>query len=552
MEACPTTIGLKEFVPALAESEQRYKRLLAATTDYIYSVEFNHGNPSTTHGPGCEAVTGYSPAEFASDSYLWYRVIHDEDRPAVMAQVNLILNDKTPKPIEHRIVHKNGGIHWIRNTPIPHRNDEGRLLGYDGLISDITERKEAENALRLSQERLALVIEGSSDGIWDWDVITGQIYFSPRWKEMLGYDGDEIQNTFLAWKQLLHPDDCERTISSFRNYFSGQTETHEIEHRLHHKDGTYRWILTRGVALRDPEGTPLRMAGSTVDITELKLAAERLKQANVRLALREQTLKRLVRKLQAARKKLEETQLELIQAAKLESLGTLAAGVAHEVKNPLQTILLGLDYLGSRLGVADKNLTVTLNDMHDAVNRANTIIRELLTLSANSDFHLVQQNLNQLIDCSLLLIKNSLVTSHIKLKLELSPNLPRVPVDSSKMEQVFINVFINSIQAMNTGGTLTVRSREFQLDEASAREPVFRRFKPGACLVVTEVQDTGPGLSGTVLARVFDPFFTTKPVGVGTGLGLSVAKKIVEAHGGNIEIKNAPGGGALVVIVLKP
>lgn len=546
MEPNPSTVEL-----ALADCEKRYQRLLAATSDYVYSVEFNHGDPSTTHGPGCEAVTGYSPAEFANDAYLWYRVIHDEDRPAVMAQVDLILKDKLPAALEHRIFHKNGGIRWIRNTPIPHWSNVGKLQGYDGLISDITARKEAENRLRQSQERLALVIEGSSDGVWDWDVATGQTYFSPRWKSMLGYAEDEVQNTFEAWQGLLHPDDREVTLATVRNYFAGQRQTYELEHRLRHKDGTYRWILTRGAALRDADGKPLRMAGSHVDITERILAAERLKKANEKLAARECILKRLVLKLKASHQELKKAQLELIQAAKLESLGTLAAGVAHEVKNPLQTILLGLDYLDSRLNQSDENIIVTLSDMRDAVKRANTIVRELLILATNSDFQRVPEDINGLIGRSLLLVKNALNSSQIEVKQELASSLPRLPLDIPKMEQVFINLFLNSLQAMSHGGTLTIRTRELRLAEPAAREPFYRKFQPGQTLVVTEVQDTGTGLNETVLGRVFDPFFTTKPVGVGTGLGLSMAKKIIDAHDGNIEIKNATGGGALVVIVLK-
>lgn len=537
----------------LSECERRYQRLLSATSDYVYSAELNDGITTTAHGPGCEAVTGYMTAEFAADAYLWYRIIHPEDRSRVTAHIEAILRNKMPMaPLEHRIIHKNGSVRWIKNTTIPHRNDRDELLGYDGLISDITERKEAELALRANQERLALVIEGSFDGIWDWDVATGQGYLSPRWKSMLGYAEGEIQNTFAAWEQLLHPDDRRRISAAIeRNFFLSGSKTYEFESRLRHKDGSYRWILTRGAVVRDAQGKPLRMAGSHVDITERKLAAEKLQEANARLAIREKVLKKLVRQLRASHRKLEETQSELIQAEKFESLGTLAAGVAHEVKNPLQTILLGLDYLGSRPEPAEENVALTLNEMRDAVSRANLIVRELLTFSANSDIHLAPQDWGGLIDRSLLLVKNSLVSSHIRVALELPAELPEMLVSPAKMEQVFINIFLNSIQAMPAGGTLTVRSRLCQLDESGAREPLFRKFNPGERLLVTEVQDTGPGLTEIELTRAFDPFFTTKPVGVGTGLGLPVAKKIIEAHGGNMEIKNAPGGGALVAMVLK-
>ena len=314
---------------ALRESEQRYKRLLAATTDYIYTVNIEHGlSRSTYHGPGCEAVTGYSPADFANDPYLWYRIIYDEDRPAVMAQVSRILHGEQPPPLEHRIICRDGSLRWIRNTTIPHCDEQGTLAAYDGLISDITGRKRADQALRESEERLALVIRGSNDGIWDWNLITNETYFSPRWKSMLGFEDHEIENRFSSWEQLIHPDDRDAALARLRAYFAGELPVYELEHRLRHKDGSYRWILARGVVLRDSSGKPLRMAGSHLDVTELKNAAERLKQAN---------------------RELKETQGQLIQAARFESMGTLAAGVAHEVKNPLQTILMGLYYLSQKL-----------------------------------------------------------------------------------------------------------------------------------------------------------------------------------------------------------
>jgi PAS domain S-box-containing protein len=704
---------------ALRESEQRYRRLLAATTDYIYSVDFHHDHSiNTTHGPGCEAVTGYSPGEFATDPYLWYRVIYEEDRPAVMAQVTRIMNGDVPPPLEHRVIHKNGGIRWISNTPIPHRDSTGHLLGYDGLISDITNRKRAEQfltsqytvtrdlaealsleealpkvlrdigtilfwdrgaywsaeagsgtlhrlavwfstppplqeargqpaatssgsgivrsvlssgepawvpnldlaphlasetappnsglhcgcavpvralgdivgvleffnresrpvdphmlqvltglaaqislfieqeraeqALRQSQERLALVIQGSNDGIWDWDVATGQAYFSPRWKSMLGYDDDEIENTFTAWEQLLHPEDHEKAVAGIRAYFAGETTSFELVHRLRHKDGTYRWILARGVVLRDAGGKPLRMAGSHVDLTERKLAEGRMEKTCAKLAVREAVLKKILRKLRTSHRALKEAQLHLIQAAKLESVGTLAAGVAHEVKNPLQTILMGLDFVCQKVPADDRDLTDTLTDMRDAVKRASSIIRELLVFSSDTDFQTRPENLNSLIERSLRLLNPGLLAAQTEVVRNLDPQLPRVSIDDNKIQQVFINLFLNAVQAMPSGGTLTLTTRTLRMDgSASAPSPLFRRFEAGDTLVVAEVEDTGHGIPEAALPQVFDPFFTTKPPGVGTGLGLSIAKKIVDLHGGEIQIRNRPSGGVAVAVALR-
>jgi two-component system, sensor histidine kinase and response regulator len=517
---------------ALRESEQRYKRLLAATTDYIYTVNIEHGlSRSTYHGPGCEAVTGYSPADFANDPYLWYRIIYDEDRPAVLAQVDRIMHGEQPPPLEHRIICRDGSLRWIRNTTIPHYDEQGTLAAYDGLISDITGRKQADQALRESEERLALVIRGSNDGIWDWNITTNETYFSPRWKSMLGYEDHEIENHFSSWEQLIHPDDRVAASARLRAYFAGELPVYELEHRLRHKDGSYRWILARGVVLRDSNGKPVRMAGSHLDVTELKNAAERLKQANLEL---------------------KETQGHLIQAARFESIGTLAAGVAHEVKNPLQTILMGLYYLSQKLVTPDDGVALALSDMRESVNRANAIVGDLLTLAKVTQFQLKSDNLNEIIQHCLRLLHNQLDAAGITAAVSLSQDLSCAQMDKSRIEQVFLNLFVNSIQAMPAGGTLTVTTRTLVLDgDATAIPPLYREFKAGERLIVAEVRDTGTGIKETDLPKVFDPFFTTKPVGVGTGLGLSMAKMIIDRHGGVVAIKNAEGGGVLVTVALK-
>jgi PAS domain S-box-containing protein len=668
----------KQAKQALEEVEQKYARLLGSVTDYVYTVTVAEGRPVTTsHGPGCEAVTGYTPEQFQADPFLWYRMIYADDRAVVSAQAERILHCQTPPPLEHRIVHKDGRVRWIRNTPVLHKDVRGRLVAYNGLISDITERKaveeqqrlsearlqaildhspavihlkdveghyilinrrfeqlfhltresivgklprdifpegtastlrnhdqkvlatltplefeetlpldgeprtyisvkfplldtacrpyalcgistditerkRAEIALRQSQERLALVIQGSSDGVWDWDLTTNQVYFSTRWKSMLGYAEDEVESHFSGWERLLHPEDGERAHACLQAYLSGQTPTYELEHRLRHKDGSYRWILARGVALRDAQGKPVRMSGSHVDLTARKEAEERLRRAYEELSQNEIALKSALQGLQTANEELKTTQLQLIQAAKMESVGTLAAGVAHEVKNPLQTILMGLDYLVRNLPAGNGNTTLVLNDMRDAVTRANTIVRELLQLSAATDFQLRAVDLNAVVDRALRLIQSELIASQVTVVRQLAAGLPPVRLDCNKMEQVFINLFINALQAMSPHGVLTVTTRDCHFgEELKLAGPAFAQFKPGEPLVVAEVHDTGTGIPEALLPKIFDPFFTTKPSGVGTGLGLSVAKKIMDFHGAAIHIRNHPLGGVVATLLFR-
>ena len=292
--------------------------------------------------------------------------------------------------------------------------------------------------------------------------------------------------------------------------------------------------------------------GVIVDITTRKQAEERYAAGLRGIGAEPGTLIDTVKQLKESHEQLEKTQLQLIQSAKMECIGTLAAGVGHEVKNPLQTILMGLDYVNNSLPQRTENVGLVLGDMRDAVVRADSIIRELLQLSADTAFELTQGDLNGLVERSLRLLNAELVAARTNVVCRLEPGLPPVRMDARKMEQVLLNIFINALQAMTQGGTLRVTTRSGRLGEdLQVNGSLADQFRPGERLVVAEVQDTGPGIDPQHLARIFDPFFTTKPVGKGTGLGLSVVKKIIDLHKGALEVLNAPEGGVVVILVLR-
>ncbi|MCF7731056.1 MAG: CHASE domain-containing protein [Akkermansiaceae bacterium] len=412
-----------------------------------------------------------------------------------------------------------------------------------------TEIRRQEEALRASEERLGMIIEGSNDGVWDWNVTTGEVYFSPRWKSMLGYDDHEIENNFTAWEALLHPDEKARALRVLNDYFGGKAPVYQLEHRLRHNDGSYRWILARGVVSRDPHGRPLRMAGSHVDLTDLKQAEWELRQANEELHSSQIQLRATLDELRNSHQELERTQLELIQAAKLESVGTLAAGVAHEVKNPLQIMVMGLDYLDLRFNSADETTHTTLNDMRDAVMRADAISRELLQFSKATGFSPIPSDLEGVLERSLWLIRADFNNPRVTLIKNLTGNLPLVLVDIQKIQQVFINLTLNALQAMDHEGILTISTACGRLERFLPSRPAINAgLQPADEVVVLRLVDTGPGIPAANLPQIFDPFFTTKGVGSGTGLGLSVVKKIIDLHGAVIHFQNAAQGGLEVTL----
>ncbi len=173
---------------------------------------------------------------------------------------------------------ESGGILSYWDSVLSPLIEEGRVVGIVDVTTDATERVEAFQELERTvgrlqerEERLALVMRGTNDGIWDWNIETDEVYFSPRWKGMLGYAEDEIEHRYQAWLRLIHPDDKERALGEIQRHLAGETILFKLEHRLRHKDGEYRWILARGVSVRDADGTPCRMVGSHTDVTARRL-----------------------------------------------------------------------------------------------------------------------------------------------------------------------------------------------------------------------------------------------------------------------------------------
>ena len=288
-----------------------------------------------------------------------------------------------------------------------------------------------------------------------------------------------------------------------------------------------RWELTTKVALQDDGGQIVGLLGINRDITDRKLAQEQLQQLNVDLA-RSQV------ELLATYENLKQAQTKLIQAEKLETIGRLAAGIAHEVRNPLATLLMGIGFVEDSLPPNTPVTDNVLNDMRDAIHRADAIICELLDFASPRQLDLSDEDVSAVAERALLLVRYELGHQRIEIVRAFTPGLPAQRVDRIRIEQVFVNLFINASHAMPDGGRLTVRTL---LSETGA--------------VVAEVCDTGRGIAMENLVKVFDPFFTTKPVGVGSGMGLAVAKSIMTRHGGDLTLANRPEGGVCARIIFQ-
>jgi PAS domain S-box-containing protein len=415
------------------------------------------------------------------------------------------------------------------------------------VVGGIIQRKRAEE----TRARLVAILEQTSDFVAIANAPDCHIlYMNPAGRKMIGVGQEEnltplvISDTHPEWANQMFRDEIIPTAIR-DGLWRGDCA-------FRHRDGQEIPVLMVVLAHKSPAGDVVHFSTISRDISERKLAEEQLLKAHAELTQNEAHLRKTLQELQASHEALKETELQLIQAAKLEAVGTLAAGVAHEVKNPLQTMLLGLDYLANNLRGLNDTTTTVLGDMRDAVTRANVIVRELLQLSAAKDFEPREEDLNALVERSLWLINHEIIALQINVVRKLGTDLPRVLLDRSKMEQVFLNLFHNALQAMSQGGVLTVTTRHRRFGEdLKLSGPGFAQFQPGELVVIAEVQDTGKGIPEDHLPKIFGPFFTTKPTGVGTGLGLSVVKKIMDLHGGAIDVRNAPRGGVVVTLMLR-
>ena len=529
---------------ALHQSEKHFRYLLESVTDYSYTVKLENGQPvKTIHSPGSLSITGYRPEDYEADSGLWYRMIHEEDRAAVEEQIKQVLRGETPPPLEHRLLHKGGQVRWVRNTVVPSRDRAGRLVAYEGLIADVTERKRAEEKLVTSEAFYHSLVQNLPQNIFRKDLKERFTFANQRFCAILGRALEEVigKTDF----DFFPPELAEKYQRDDRHVIrTGQT-FEAVEENVT-ANGAKTYVNVIKTPIYDAEGEVIGIQGIFWDITERKRFEEQLQAANEDLAKSESALRKSHEELKAA-------QLQLIQAEKMESIGTLAAGVAHEVKNPLAILMMGVNYLAKKFPPGDENLGLVLKEMKEAIGRADSITRGLLDFSAARQLSVKPHDLNNVIEQTLQLVRHELALKRIHLVKQFGPQLPSVAVDKTQLQQVFVNIFVNAIQAMTPEGTLTVRTYAKQLTETSHFEGL-RRVAPfwvGDRAVVAEVDDTGTGIPEEHLARIYDPFFTTKPTGVGTGLGLPVSKKIIELHGGSLDVKNMQAGGVRVTIMLK-
>jgi PAS domain S-box-containing protein len=389
--------------------------------------------------------------------------------------------------------------------------EKARLVRENRLYREHLE-KTAE-ALRASEERYALAVEGANDVIWDLNLTTGEAYHSKRFKSILGYEENEIPDNINAreWQERTHPDDYQRVIEARDSCLGGRVPILEVEFRVRHKDGGYRWVACRGACVRDSQGRPYRMAGSLTDITE--------------------------------HKKLEQ---QLLQSQKMESIGILAGGVAHEFNNLLTAISGYGQILQESIPADDELSQESIGNVLKAAERAAELTRSLLAFSRKQIIRPEPLQVDTIIGYVDKFIQR-VIGEDIEISVNLSGENLLVKADFGQIEQVLMNLATNARDAMPHGGRLCITTNKVVVKEGS--EARYDLSASGKYALIS-FADTGTGIDKESLGKIFEPFYTTKEVGKGTGLGLALVHGIIKQHNGSILVSSEMGKGTTFNIYL--
>ena len=410
---------------------------------------------------------------------------------------------------EFRCRDATGAVRWLREDVRVEPLAPGRWKAA-GVCTDVTEQREAEAALREREELLRLVSEAANDVIWSWDFSTGAFSHYGAIQAVLGGEPNDSSQDYEWWKARLHPEDQERVTSSFLAALEGPDSRWSSEYRFRKPDGTYSVLLDRAYCVRDNEGKPRRIVGAMMDVTRHRDAEERLHEAQ-----------------------------------KMEAVGRLAGGVAHDFNNMLAVINGYCELL-----LANRELPALarrpLEEVSKAGARAASLTRQLLAFGRKQLVTPEAVDLAEVVG-SIHQMLRALIGEHIRFEVSIHGMPGCVFADRGQLEQALVNLVVNARDAMPRGGRLSLEVREVEISESPADRP--GELTPGAYVLLT-VSDTGAGIPEEVLSHIFEPFFTTKAVGEGTGLGLATVYAIVQQCDGHVEVDSRPEYGTTFRIYL--
>jgi two-component system, cell cycle sensor histidine kinase and response regulator CckA len=471
----------------LRESEERYRTLIEDAVLGVYRT--TPGGSILMVNPALCKMLGYPSAEDLRKRNLEVDGFHPgSDREAFRAALE---GHDVVSGREAVWLKADGTSIVVRENARVVRDKSGNVLWYEGTVEDITEKKLAEDRLSQREEQFRMISENVSDMIALLDRDGKRVYNSPSYGRLLG-DPEKLRGTNSF--QEIHPEDRERMMQLFRQTVStgiGQ----RTEYRFVSADGAIRYIESQASTIKSKDGSVINVLIVSRDITEKKALDQ-----------------------------------QLLRSQRMESIGTLASGIAHDLNNVLSPIMMSIEMIRKKLpSPRDQRL---LDTVETSVRRGSDIVKQVLAFGRGVKGERINLQAKHVIS-EVFKIAGETFPKTIELEKELPKDLWTISADPTQMHQVILNMCVNARDAMPEGGKLTVAAENVVLDENYARMNIESKVGPHLCISVT---DTGTGIPASILERIFDPFFTTKDVGRGTGLGLSTALAIVKSHGGFINV----------------
>jgi len=495
----------REIEKELRVSQNLVNSLIEGTTDAIF-VKDRQGRYLLFNSAAAKVV-GKSAAEvLGHDDTALFSAIEAE---AIMAGDRRVMEAGEVMTYEDYLTAADGTYRTFLATKGPIYSENGKVTGLFGISRDISEQRRSEEELQEVTQRLRLATAAGHLGIWDWDLVNDVLVWNERMFELYGVSSDTFRVSRETWEECLHPDDLALALEVTRGALSGERE-YDYEFRIVQPDGAVKFIKSNAMVIRDANGKAIRLIGMNQDLTGHKHLEEQLRQSQ-----------------------------------KMEAIGQLAGGVAHDFNNILTAIYGHCSVLQMKMG-KDAPFRSDIDQIYAAAERAANLTRSLLAFSRKQIMSPKQVNLNEIVmNVGKLLTR--IIGEDIRLKTVFTGPPLRVFADSGQIEQVLMNLATNARDAMPNGGVLTIETALDEIDESFIQA---YGYGSAGMFVVLSVSDTGKGMDVDTSGKIFEPFFTTKEVGKGTGLGLSIVYGVIKQHNGYINVYSEPDKGTTFRIYL--
>ncbi len=503
---------LKVFQQKLEESRERLQLALVASQQGHWDWDLMKN--SAVFSNEVLDMLGYVRSDIEDSPIdFWKSLIHPQDRKGVFEELEDCFRADNPYfSYEYRLRCKDGRYKWVLAAgKLVEKGEDGHPRRMVGVFQDIDERKAVEEKLQEASRIIGMtssvIFRWEPSGRWPVSFVTENVVF------LLGFSSQEFLEHKMCYVDVIYPDDLEKVTTEYQACVQdpGCREFIHEPYRVITREGDIKWVEDRVVIDRDADGEIAGLLGVVVDITERVEAEQKLRQM----------------------------QKQLFQSEKMAAVGHLSAGVAHEVKNPLAIIQLGMDSLSRHIPEMDEKHGRYVEMIRSATNRANRVIMDLMNFSRYSDMEFKDISVADVVRSTVGLIENMARIRDVSLTCDIEcPKETLIPGDEQLLEQALLNLLHNAIDATSSKkGSVVIKLFCLEKKESAGR-------------AVIEIADAGDGIPEHLQDKIFNPFFTTKEQGEGTGLGLSIVHTIIEGHKGDIQVASREGGGTTFTITL--